>query len=114
MRVERHPGFVVLVGGPVPRGADAITVGRFVSVRRGHEQNAYLLAHEAVHVEQWRRQHAVPFLARYLGAYARWRLRGKGHHGAYRRIPAEIEADWAARRTIGMGVTGPARQPSPS
>ena len=27
-------------------------------------------------------------------------LRGKGHQGAYLRIPFEVEADWVARRTL--------------
>jgi hypothetical protein len=31
-------------------------------------------------------------------------LRRKGHAGAYRRIPLEIEADWLARRTLATAV----------
>jgi hypothetical protein len=50
------------------------------------------------HVHQWRRLGALGFLRRYLSAYARWRLRGYGHWGAYRRIPLEVEAEWAARQ----------------
>jgi hypothetical protein len=57
-----------------------------------------LLRHEVEHVHQWRRLGAIGFLGRYLGAYARWRLRGYGHWGAYRRIPLEVEAEWAARQ----------------
>jgi hypothetical protein len=99
MRIERRPGAVVLVGGPVPPGADAITIGSVISVRSGHEASPYLMRHEAVHVRQWHRFGFVGFGARYLAAYAKWRLARKGHHGAYRRIPFEIEADWVARRT---------------
>ena len=39
----------------------------------------------------------VGFLVRYVGAYLRWRARGFGHWGAYRRIPLEVEAEWTAR-----------------
>ena len=99
MRFERRPDAVIWVGGPVPPGADAITLGSLISVRTGHEGSARLMRHEAVHVRQWHRYGLVGFGARYLGWYAWWRLCGKGHQGAYRRIPFEIEADWLARRT---------------
>lgn len=100
MHIERRPGVVLLVGGPVPPGADAITIGSVISVRRGHEQPGYLMRHEAVHVRQWHRYGLIGFAARYVGAYAKWRLYRKGHWGAYRRIPFEIEADWIARRSV--------------
>jgi hypothetical protein len=51
-----------------------------------------------VHVEQWRQLGVVRFLARYLGSYLLWRLRGHSHRGAYLRIPQEVEAEWRARR----------------
>jgi len=86
------------VGGPVPPGADAITIGPVVSMRAAATGDDRLLRHEVEHVHQWRRLGAVGFLRRYLGAYARWRLRGYGHWGAYRRIPLEVEAEWAARQ----------------
>ena len=44
-----------MVGGPVPPGSDAITIGSVISVREGHEQSPYLMRHEAVHVRQWHR-----------------------------------------------------------
>ena len=100
MRVERRDGYVLLVGGPVPRGADAITIGHVISVRRHAVSSAYLLRHELVHVRQWRRYGAVGFGVRYLGDYLRHRLRGRDHKAAYRRIRFEIEADWVARRTL--------------
>ena len=99
MRIERRPGVVVVVGGPVPPGADAITIGPVISVRAGHERSPYLMRHEGVHVQQWHRFGLVGFAVRYLRSYAKWRLCRKGHWGAYRRIPLEIEADWLARRT---------------
>lgn len=104
MPFERREGFHLWVGGPVPKGSDAITLGPLVIVRKGSEQSPYLLRHEAVHVRQWRRYGVVGFVTRYVGSYALWRLRGKGHRGAYLRIPLEIEADWVARRSLATAV----------
>ena len=105
--IERRGGHVVWVGGPVPPGSDAITIGPIVSVRRAFASDAHLLAHEAVHVEQWRRLGVFGFLRRYLGAYVSFRLRGYDHWGAYRRIPLEVEAEWRAIR----GATAPTSSP---
>lgn len=96
-RIEHHPDHLRWVGGPVPPGAAAITIGRLVSVRARSAGNARLLRHELVHVAQWRRLGACGFLRRYLWAYLRWRAHGHGHHDAYRRIPLEVEAEWRAR-----------------
>jgi hypothetical protein len=96
--LERHGDHWRWVGGPVPPGAAAITIGPLVSVRRRAAGDARLLRHELVHVEQWRRLGVARFLRRYLGAYLRWRLRRHGHRGAYLRVPLEIEAEWRARR----------------
>jgi hypothetical protein len=104
VQIERRDGFRLWVGGPVPKGAAGITLGRLVIVRRGHEHSEYLLRHEAVHVRQFRRYGFVGFTVRYLGTYAVWRLRRKGHRGAYLRIPLEVEADWTARRTLATAV----------
>jgi hypothetical protein len=104
MRIERRVGYRLWVGGPVPSGADGITLGSLVIVRDGAERSEHLLRHEQVHVRQWRRYGVVGFGARYLGSYLLWRLRRKDHHGAYLRIPLEVEADWLARRTIGTAV----------
>ena len=98
MELERREGWWRWVGGPVPPGAAAITLGRLVIVRRRAAGDPHLLRHELVHVEQWRRLGVVGFLARYLWAYLRWRLRGHGHRAAYLRIPLEVEAEWRARR----------------
>ncbi len=97
MGVERRRGHWVWIGGPVPPGASAITVGRLISVRRSAAGSERLIRHELVHVRQWKRFGFAGFLIRYLGAYSRWRLRGYGHWGAYRRIPLEVEAEWEAR-----------------
>ena len=87
--VERVRLIVVPVLTP---GIVAMTVGRFVFLRRGHETDAGLLAHELVHVQQWRELGAPRFLVRYFGAYVSGRARGLGHWDAYRAIPFEAEA----------------------
>jgi hypothetical protein len=73
-------------------GAAGMTLGRWILLRRGHEDDRDLIAHELVHVRQWGQLGAVRFLARYLGAYARGRWRGLGHKAAYEAIPFEVEA----------------------
>lgn len=98
MRIQRDGETVLLVGGPVPRGAAAITLGRVVSVRRGQETNRRLMRHEAEHTVQYARDGMIRFLARYVRGYLFWRGVGYGHWAAYRRIPYEAEAEWSARR----------------
>ena len=80
------------------RGADAMTLGRTVLVRRGHADSPLLLAHELVHVQQWARLGVVGFLWRYLGAYVKNLLLLRSHHAAYLSIPLETEARDRARR----------------
>lgn len=93
-------GYWLWPGGPVPPGADAITLGRLVIVRRGHGDDARLLRHEAVHVRQWRLLGTRAFLVSYLGSYLRARAAGFGHRSAYRLIPLEVEAEAEARRSV--------------
>lgn len=97
MTLERHPGHWRWVGGPVPRGSAAITLGPLVIVRTASAGNERLLRHELVHVEQWRRLGVLAFVTRYVLAYLAWRARLWGHRAAYRRIPLEVEAEWRAR-----------------
>lgn len=92
MRLERREGYWLLVGGPVPPGMAAITLGSLVSVRRRAVSDERLLRHELAHVAQWRRLGVPGFLARYLGAYMRGRLAGRTHREAYRAIPLERDA----------------------
>ncbi|MHB8671928.1 MAG: hypothetical protein ACYDAD_15430 [Acidimicrobiales bacterium] len=107
MGPRRYGDHWLWVGGPVPPGADAITIGSLVCVRRAAASDPVLLAHEAVHVRQWRELGPVRFLVSYLGAYLRWRARGCGHAEAYRRIPLEVEAyAAAASRSEGTGPSG--------
>jgi hypothetical protein len=97
VKVERRDGYWLVIGGPVPPGASAITIGPVISVRRRSAESARLLRHELVHVAQWRRYGVIGFLWRYLGAYLAWRVRGHPHWAAYRRIPFEVEAEWTSR-----------------
>jgi len=98
LKLQRDGDHWLWTGGPVPPGADAITVGSVVSVRKAASADEHLLRHELVHVRQWRTLGLIGFLRRYLGSYCRWRLRGYGHWAAYRRIPLEVEAEWTARQ----------------
>ena len=85
----------------VPRltpGVAAMTLGRIILLRRDHATDEALLAHELVHVRQWRELGTVRFLWRYLGAYARGRRAGLGHQRAYEAIPLEVEARTLAGR----------------
>ena len=99
MPIQRHDGYRLWVGGPVPKGSDGITLGSLVIVREGCESSANLIRHERAHVRQWRRHGVFGFSVRYVGSYLVWRLRLKGHRGAYLRIPLEIQAEWEARRS---------------
>jgi hypothetical protein len=95
--IERHGDHWRWVGGPVPLGVSAITLGPLIILRREAGTDVRLLRHELVHVRQWRELGARRFLASYVGAYLRWRLRGYPHWAAYRRIPLEVEAEWESR-----------------
>ncbi|MEJ7584175.1 MAG: hypothetical protein WKF43_08835 [Acidimicrobiales bacterium] len=96
-KLRRGEGYWLWVGGPVAPGAAATTLGPLILIRRRWADDAELLRHEVEHVHQWRRHGVFGFLRRYLGAYVRARLAGYPHWAAYRRIPFEIEAEWAAR-----------------
>lgn len=100
----------VWVGGPVPPGSAAITLGHLIIMRRDAAHDRHLLRHELVHVRQWHELGVVGFLFEYLGSYLRERLRGHGHKEAYRRIPLEVEAEQeaaaaeAAATTLAVGA----------
>ncbi|MDQ4096300.1 MAG: hypothetical protein M3144_00305 [Actinomycetota bacterium] len=105
--IERRGDHWLWVGGPVPPGSDAITIGSVISVRRAHAASPGLLRHEEEHVRQWRELGFWGFLRRYLGSYVTWRCRGFGHKAAYRLIPLEVEAEEAARRFLAERHTPP-------
>lgn len=94
--IEQHDGYKLWVGGPVPPGYDGITLGSLIIVRRDCAHSEALIAHERVHVDQWRTLGAPRFLAQYLWSYVRSRLAGHDHLSAYRRIPLEVDACWNA------------------
>jgi hypothetical protein len=98
--IERRGDHWVWVGGPVPPGSDAITIGPVISVRRWCANDPGLLRHEEEHIRQWRDLGVWRFLRVYLGSYVRSRLNGFGHRAAYRLIPLEVEAEDAARRFL--------------
>lgn len=106
MHLRRRDDHWLLVGGPVPPGSAAITIGSVVSVRRADAEDAQLLRHEQEHVRQWRELGYVRFLREYLGSYVRWRRAGFGHQAAYRLIPLEVEAEAAAARFASETLAG--------
>jgi len=79
-------------------GADAMTLGHTVLMRRGHAASQRLLAHELVHVQQWSQLGATGFLRQHLVAYAKNLIRLRNHHAAYLAIPLEEEARDRAQR----------------
>lgn len=88
---DRRRARIVIVP-TLPPGVRAMTLGRLVLVRTGQAGDRVLLAHELVHVRQWREQGPVGFLLRYLREYLRGRMAGLGHREAYLAIGAEVEA----------------------
>lgn len=85
-----------------PFGNRAITIGRFIFTK--HVEDKKLLAHELVHVEQFKRYGFFGFLARYLKDYLKLRFNKKfDHRQAYRSIYFEVAArtkanKWAERK----------------
>lgn len=88
---------VVVVPWLTP-GVAAMTFGPLIVIRRDHAGDEGLVAHELVHVRQWRELGAARFLWRYLGAYGRGRVAGLSHQAAYEAIPLEVEARELAGR----------------
>jgi hypothetical protein len=75
-----------------PRGYAAMTLGRTVFVRADRVDDDRLLAHELVHVEQWKAHGRTGFLVSYVGGYLRALARLRRHRAAYLAIPFEAEA----------------------
>ncbi len=94
--IERRDGYRLWEGGPVPPGYAGITLGDLIIVEKGRGDDKKLLAHERVHVDQWRQLGVIRFLWIYLGSYLKSRLSGYGHYESYRRIPLEVDACWNA------------------
>ena len=85
----------------LPPRADAMTVGRFILVRPGHEESRTLMAHELVHARQWAEWGRFGFLRRYLGDYLVNLARLRSHRKAYLAIPFETEARNGAKAWAG-------------
>ncbi len=84
--------------GPVAAMTLRSTIYVRADVLAGEPGNvARLLAHELVHVRQWRELGTLRFLGRYLGEYLRARFAGRSHADAYRAISLEREADDLSR-----------------
>lgn len=96
-RVDRVRARLIRVPWLAP-GASAMTLGRWILIRRGREHDEALLAHELVHVRQWRELGGYPFLREYFGSYLRGRRSGFNHREAYLAIPFEQEARRLAGR----------------
>lgn len=105
MGLERRDGYWLWVGGPVPPGSAAITIGSLISVRKRSANSKRLLRHELVHVAQWKQQGLVGFLASYLGSYLRLRIDFFPHKAAYRRIPQETQALWLERFAVPVDMS---------
>ena len=83
----------------LPPGSSGMTLGHQVLLRRGHEDNRKLVAHELVHVAQYADRGRLRFLTRYLADYTRNLTRLRNHRQAYLAVPAEVDArasaaDW--------------------
>ncbi len=97
--LDRARAVVIVV--PWLPGAHGMTMGRFVFLTRSHAHRTTLLAHELVHVRQYRDLGYLRFTYRYLRDYATLLVKHKGRHkAAYRSIPFEEEAyriagEWA-------------------
>ena len=89
--IDARRARIVVVPWLTP-GVAGMTLGRWILLRRGREDDLGLLSHELVHVRQWRERGAVRFLGGYLEAYVRGRRSGLDHGAAYAAIPAEVEA----------------------
>ncbi len=72
--------------------AEAVTLGPFIFVKKGHEPSQRLLRHEMVHVEQWKELWYVGFAVVYVWDWAVGLCKGYGLKNAYRSIRFEQEA----------------------
>jgi hypothetical protein len=91
----------VVVRVPVlPPGAQGMTSGRFVLLRRDERADggSTLIAHELVHVRQFADQGRIRFALSYFGAYLVNLVRYRRHRQAYLHIPQEEEAYTLSRR----------------
>lgn len=87
-------------------GVHAMTLGSTVFVARERfdavagGEAAELVAHELIHVRQWREHGPLRFLATYVADYCMYRAMGLSHDTAYRCIRFEAEAYDEAGRMV--------------
>ena len=123
-------GGTFLMSGPGARlvvwacRASAVTLGPAVlfssrgriEIERRSDTGLILLAHELVHVRQFRERGFVRFLLEYGREYLSGRLRGASHWQAYRQISFEVEArggEAVARRLLARGAILRGYAPAP-
>lgn len=81
-------------------GAGAVTFGNHIFyVQQQERVRPYLRNHEMKHVEQYEKYGLIGFLVVYLYWYLVGRFNGLSHWEAYEKIPFEVEAREAERRT---------------
>lgn len=89
----------------LPNGADGLTLANMILVKKFVDPEDFreLIAHELVHVRQWKEYGIVGFLFRYVRDYLKGLRNHRNHYQAYLDIPFEIEAraeatDWHEAR----------------
>ncbi len=89
----------------LPGRYQGVTIGPLVLLQTAEpdDGSSALLAHELVHVRQWREQGPARFAARYVWSFTSSFWRCRRWNEAYRDIPAEVEAraeasQWMAQR----------------
>ncbi len=90
----------------LPNGADGLTIANVVLVKKFVDPEDFreLIAHELVHVRQWKEYGIVGFLSRYVIGYLKGLKKHRNHYQAYLDIPFEIEAraeakNWSQARS---------------
>ena len=80
--------------------ARAVTIGQHIFYERsGNHISTALRNHEMEHTRQYEKCGLIGFLVIYLYWYLVGRLKGLSHWEAYEKIPFEVEAREAERRT---------------
>ena len=81
-------------------GATAVTIGQHIFYEHGPDDIGFRLRrHELAHTRQYEKYGLIGFLVVYLYWYLVGRLKGLSHWEAYEKIPFEVEAREAERRT---------------
>jgi hypothetical protein len=81
-------------------GVSAVTVGQHIFYWNTEDRvRPWLRDHELVHTRQYKKYGLIGFLVIYFYWYLVGRLEGLSHWEAYEKIPFEVEAREAERRT---------------